>query len=534
MGKAVSQQDERVDLVVIGSGVAGALAARELAAAGYSVVILEAGGRWHRSDAAERYRGAVERNLQSPFEAWPWLAMQSDPAAAGGHAQYHPLFLQGVGGTTWHWTGMTPRFLPEDFEMQRRYGVGENWPISYDDLEPFYVQAEQALGVSGDSRNDHGSPRSAPYPMPEIPMTYGDKLLASKLASAHVEVAPLPAARNSHAFDGRPACRGNNTCTPLCPIGAAYSAEVDVAKAVRFGARLVTQAVAYRFDIDHEQRLAAVHYKHPDGSSQRLTAARFIVACNSIETARLLLMATGERSPQGLANASGQVGRNLMDHALFVREFTMPEPLYIGRGPQSVSTLLTGRSGKFRRHYGAAKFFLGNDLNIQQMAAGLLKHDERWKHVMDDLRHAATHQGKIGAEIETLPESGNRLTLDLQRLDPLGLPLAELHYQLGAYAGKGVEKWQTFADDLIDKVGGKVSAASFGLSSHHPAGTARMGSKATTSVVNENCRSHQHDNLYIVGGSVFPTLGTANPTLTIAALSLRLAAHIKQKDRRPV
>ncbi len=520
-------RDILFDVAVIGAGVAGALTARVLAEAGRRVVIVEAGDRVDRSRAAERYRAAIERNLQAPYPRWPWVPELPQDG------DYRPLYMHAVGGTSWHWTAMTPRFLPEDFRMHSLYGVGRDWPIDYDELEPWYVAAEKALGVAGDSDDDHGSPRSAPYPMPAIPMTYGDRVLARRLEAQSVDgqkvrVAPLPAARNSRAYDGRPACRGNNTCTPICPIGASYTADGDVERAVAAGALLLTRAVACGFDLDRERRLTAAHVRHADGRAETLRARRFVLACNSIETPRLLLMATSEACPQGLANTSGQVGRNLMDHLLFLREFSFREPLYIGRGPQAVSTLLIGRSGSFRRRHAAAKFFLGNDLNIQRLANEALADREHWHDVLQRLRHAAVHRGSLGAEIEQLPEASNRVVLDGHRRDALGLPRVRLEYRPGDYARRGAEHWQAVAEKLIERAGGRLTGGSFSLSSHHPAGTARMGRDPRDSVVDADCRSHDHPNLYIVGGSVFPTMGTANPTLTIAALSLRLADHLKR------
>lgn len=521
------------DVVVVGSGVAGALLAGKLASAGFAVSILEAGDAWQRDEALARYQASWKRTLNAPFKHATWAPTSADAAYFGGqgNTRYQPAFLKGVGGTSWQWTGITPRFLPADFELNSRYGVGADWPISYDDLEPYYVQAEHALGVSGDSTDHHGSPRSKPYPMPAIPMTYADQVIAEKLMATGVRIASLPAARNSRAYDGRPACRGNNSCTPLCPIGASYSADVDVKKATAVGARLIKRAVVYRFDIDRNKRIVRAFYKHPDGSSHSITARRFVLACNSIETARLLLMSANRDCPDGVANSSGQVGRNLMDHAIFVSKFRMPEPLYLGRGPQSVSTILAGRDGAFRSEYAAAKFFLGNDLNIHQEAAGMLRDESSWIEPLKNLKNIAIHQGQIGAEVEQLPDKKNRLQLDQKRLDPLGLPLPYINYQLSDYTKKGIEVWKNYTENLIDQLGATEVDTSLSLSSHHPGGTTRMGRDVKASVVNEQCRSHDHDNLYIIGGSLFPAMGTANPTLTIAALSLRLADHIMKSEK---
>lgn len=519
------------DFVVVGSGVAGALLARELAQAGLRVCILEAGGKIERGEAVHRYREAMVRDLAAPYPRWPWAPIPDAGNAAAyfgnkSEPEYRPSYLKQVGGTTWHWTGMTPRFLPADFELHSRYGVGIDWPIRYADLEPYYVKAEHALGVSGDSADDHGSPRSSAYPLPPIPMPYSDRVVAERLAKHGVPVKPFPAARNSRPYNDRPQCCGNNTCTPICPIGAQYSANTDVDNAIRLGAKLIEQAVVYRFELNDDKHIVAAHYKKPDGSSHRITARYFVLACNSIETPRLLLMSAGEQAPEGIANSSGQVGRNLMDHLIFFNTFRIDTPIYSGRGPQSVCGVMTGRDGSFRHRHSAVKLFLSNDLNVQDKALRAIEDQQHWGNVVEVMKAAAIHQGCIGGELEPLPSEHNRVALDWTHLDPLGLPLPYVEYKLDNYVNEGMKVWLKFAKDLIGKMGAEQTSSFVSRSSHHPSGTARMGHDPKKSVVDQNCRSHDHPNLYVVGGSVFPTMGTANPTLTIAALSLRLAEHL--------
>jgi len=519
------------DVVIIGSGVAGALVARQLAQAGRRVCILEAGERTDRAQAVARMRSSWQRDLQAPYAPVPWAAVpdERNPAAYFGNQStpsYAPSFLKTVGGTTWHWTGMTPRLLPADFELRSRYGVGVDWPLTYADLEPWYLKAEHALGVAGDSSDDHGSPRSGPYPMPPIPLPYSDQVLARHLAPQGLRVAAFPAARNSRPFDGRPACCGNNTCTPLCPIGASYSADTDIAKAEQSGARLIVRATVCQLEVDVNGQISAAHYLLPDGSRHRLTARRFVVACNGIETPRLLLMSASARAPRGVANTSDQVGRNFMDHPMFMLSFEMPEPLYLGRGPLSVSGILAGRDGAFRQQHAAAKLYIGNDLSLQQQATHLVENLKHWGNTLSRLRQSAIHQGQIGAEIELLPHAHNRITLDQQRHDPLGLPLPQVTIQLSAYEVEGLRYWQDFMEQRLTRSGARITQRSTGSSAHHPSGAVRMGHDAATAVANADCRSHDHANLYFAGSALFPTVGTANPTLTIAALSLRLADHL--------
>jgi len=527
----IFDRDCDYDFVVVGSGVAGALVSRELAHAGYRVCILESGGRIDRKQAVQRYRESAIRDITTPYPVWPWAPIPDARHVEiyfgkGSTPDYQPSYLKQVGGTTWHWTGMTPRFLPADFELYSRYGVGCDWPFDYAALEPYYLKAEHALGVSGDSDDDHGSPRSGAYPMPPIPMSYSDGVVAMRLEKFGVPVKPFPAARNSQPYNGRQQCLGNNTCTPICPTGAQYSADTDIDNAIRFGARLIDRATVYRLECDAELNIVAAHYKKPDGSSVRITAQRFVLACNSIETARLLMMSASEQLPDGIANSSGQMGRNLMDHLIFFNTFQMDVPLYGGRGPQSVSGLMTGRDGEFRRHHSAAKLFLSNDINLQEKAVQVIEDEQHWGDVFETLKSNVVHHGCIGGELEPLPSEHNRVMLDWTRLDPLGLPLPFMQYQLHDYTKDGLAYWQGFVSGLIAKINAKQTSSTVMRSSHHHCGTTRMGHDAKKSVVDANCRSHDHANLYLIGNSVFPAMGTANPTLTNAALSLRLAEHL--------
>lgn len=519
------------DCVIVGSGVSGALVARELARAGFKVCMLETGAKVDRAQAVQRHRQAVVRDLASPYPRWPWAPIPDagDAAAYFGKdstADYRPAFLKLVGGTTWHWTGMTPRFLPADFALRSRYGVGQDWPIDYAALEPYYLKAEQALGVAGDSDDDHGSPRSGPYPMPSIPMSYSDGVVAQRLEKLGVPVKSLPAARNSQPYHKREQCRGNNTCSPICPNGAQYSADADVAHAVRLGARLVERATVYRLECGDDQRIVAAHYKLPDGSDHKVSAARFVLAANTIESPRLLLMSACERAPAGVANSSGQVGRNLMDHVLFFNTFQMDVPLYGGRGPQSVAGVMQGRDGAFRSNYSAAKLFISNDINVHDKALKIIEDKQAWNDVRNSLRNDVIHHGCIGGELEALPLADNRVMLDRDRLDPLGLPMPRLEYQLDEYVRGGLSYWTGYVKELIEKIGARQTSSTIQHSSHHQCGTLRMGRDPQTSVVDSDCRSHDHPNLYVMGSSVFPAIGTANPTLTVAALALRLAEHL--------
>ena len=216
---AVKAGSDDADVVIVGSGVAGALVGSRLARAGVRVTILEAGDRIDRGQAVARFRNSWRQDLGSPYVS-PAHAPVPDGATPDGYLDqlgpvpYRAFYVRAVGGSTWHWTGITPRFLPQDFELRSRYGVGRDWPFSYAALEPYYARAEIELGVAGDSDDDHGSPRSARYPMLALPMPYGDQVCRRRAIAQPMPVGPPAAAREAVARSAPSALPTAPTCTP--------------------------------------------------------------------------------------------------------------------------------------------------------------------------------------------------------------------------------------------------------------------------------------------------------------------------------
>ncbi len=226
------------DVVVIGAGVAGCLAALKIVRKGASVLILESGPRFQRDELVENFRNAAcKGDFMEPYPAKPWAPqpkfqpVDNNYLIQKGPDPYRAMYVRGVGGTTWHWAGQAFRLLPNDFRIKSLYGVGRDWPISYDDLESFYYEAEVEMGVSGDT--DLDSPRTKPYPLPPIPLPYGLQRIKERLTGSPYVVSIGPQARNSIPYDGRPACCGNNNCMPVCPIDAQYNGAISAAKAGR-------------------------------------------------------------------------------------------------------------------------------------------------------------------------------------------------------------------------------------------------------------------------------------------------------------
>jgi choline dehydrogenase-like flavoprotein len=516
------------DIVFVGSGVAAATAGARLAAAGARVVFLEAGPRTNRDHAVNRLRGG-----QYPYEspAWAPQPTSGDPDhyyVQTGEAKFSSDYERRVGGTTWHWLGTCPRLLPSDFEMQSRFGIGHDWPLSYDDLEPWYVQAEQELGVSGDSDIDAGSPRSAPFPMPPIPISSGDHVIAEAAAKHGIEVIPNPQARNSVAgYQDRPQCCGNATCIPICPIQAKYDAMVHIDLAEQHGATVIENAVVFQIDVGDDGMVTGVHYRTPEGDDVLVTGTHYIVAANAIETAKLLLMSKNDAAPNGVANSSDQVGRNLCDHP-WARASGIANFPYAGsRGPLSVAGGDNIRAAETRGDYATYRFELGHFVgNPAEVAEDQIRKGLVGKALWDSIRQNAAHQVLVAALLEQLPDPENRIVPDWDNLDEIGLPRPKITWSIGDYTLEGWEQAKPVFEKILAEVGVTDVQFSEPGGAGHVLGTHRMGDDPATSVADSYGRTHDHPNLFLAGGGLFPTVGTANPTLTIVALSLRMAEHI--------
>ena len=526
------------DAVVVGSGIAGALLAARLAKAGVRVAIVEAGPRIDRQQALETFVAAPLRTPESPY---PRSAAADFPISEdadhwyrqAGPDPFKSTYLKAVGGTSWHWLGTCLRFLPSDFQLRSRYGRGVDWPIGYADLEPFYQQAEQELGVAGNSDDDLGSPRSGRLAMPAIPATYLDQVFQRRLADTPYTVSATPQARNAVAFDGRPACCGSASCIPICPIGAKYDASVHVAKAERLGAALHENATATRIETDANNRISGIRLHRRDRSSAVARGRVYVLAAHAVETPRLLLHSRSERNPRGVANASDQVGRNLMDHPIQLSWALAGEPVWPYRGPISTSGIENLRDGAERQGRGSFRTQISNDgwnwpTGGAFTAAGdLARQGLRGSALREAVRHQTARHVQLASLVEQLPRPENRIALHEEEKDAYGVPLPKVYYDIGDYARRGLDAARNAHAEVFAKLASTaVRHMDEFQGAGHIIGTCRMGEDPKTSVVDPQLRSHQHDNLYLVGSGAFPTSGTANPTLTIAALSLRLADEL--------
>ncbi|HET7715682.1 MAG TPA: GMC family oxidoreductase [Bauldia sp.] len=531
--------DIDADVIIVGSGISGALMASRLAAGGVKVAILEAGAKVDRHRAVENFWNALDKVPECPYPPVPQAMHPTSDNLDFWYQQVGPdkfasTYVKVVGGTTWHWLGTCLRLLPNDFRLRSLYGQGVDWPISYNDIEPFYGEAENEIGVSGDSAVDLGAPRTTPYPMAEIPQTYLDKVFLKALSGTAYEVRSTPQGRNSADRDNRPACCGNASCIPVCPIQAKYDATVHVDKAVAAGATLHEQTNAVFVEVGPDRRVAAVRFKRWDGSEGRATGKVFVIAAHAIETPRLLLNSRSEATPNGAANSSDQVGRNLMDHPTQLSWAFANDPVWPYRGPLSTSGIENLRDGDFRKQRGAFRIEIGNDGWSWPTGApistaqDLANQGQRGSALNNALAYQSARHVRLASLVEQPPDPANRVTLDDGLYDIYGVGLPRIAYRLDDYTKAGFAASVAAHDEIFAKLGAtQVTHSPDAQGAGHIIGTARMGEDPRSSVVDRDLRSHDHPNLFVLGSSVFPTSATANPTLTIAALAIRAVASVK-------
>jgi len=561
----VAQDD--YDVVIIGGGVAGALCASRLSQGRNppKVLLLEEGDNdldeLQRQAFVDVYMAAASKGSTSPYSklpsATPLLSPESgsDPAVLNRYYEevgpdlYKSNYLRILGGSTWTWRGNTPRFIPSDFRLKQLYGQGEDWPIGYDDLEPYYCEAEKQLGIAGSDEEAEiwdelfGAYRSAPFPMPNIVPSYGDRLVMKAINGFEIDgkkihVMTIPQARNSQPYDGRKECEGYATCIPICPNASKYDASVHLRKALDQGVELRRRAVVTRLELEPGgSEIRTVRFKdwsELDKGEQQVSGRLIVLAANAIESAKLWLMS-------GLGNGSGQVGRNLMDHLAEEVTGLFPERIYPFRGPQSNCCIEVFRDGSFRRNLGAFRMTIGMDGwgRKEHPFASLERllwspNDQRLlrfgRELQQKVEERVTRMLRISYSTEQLPSRDNRVTLSDQK-DALDIPRPRLAYTVDDYSKKALVYGQSVARRLFEHIPGTEEIdpiePSFNYNgAGHVMGTLRMGQDRNTSVVDSDGRSHEHPNLYVLGSSVFVTGSTANPTVTVAALSLRSAEAI--------
>jgi choline dehydrogenase-like flavoprotein len=535
----------RADVCVVGAGPAGALVASRLASDGYDVVVLEAGPRFDFETRTER----MERAIRPGDDRDVWaMGGQRDAYSSDGD-RYYPLNVtrvKGVGGSTLHWQGMVMRLHPTDFDAGHD-NDDPAWPITYDDLRPYYADAERALGVAGDADNPFAPPRESPYPMPGFPPSYSDSLFAEACEPLGIDMHSVPNARNSEAYDERSQCVGYGTCQPVCPSGAKYDASVHIRDAETQGARVLDRVPVQRLETDDDGRVTAAVYATPDGTEHRQRAREFVLAAGGVEIPRLLLLSAAEDHPDGLANSSGLVGHYFMEHLFAGADGTLDQETrqnhvgfitsechqFYDDPQQSVERVDTGETVVQATDESLSPIKLEFLNYAGPSPVEMALHGESWgDELLDDLRAAYGTHVAMGGLVGQPPRKENRITLDTSRTDDHGNPVPNVVWSLGDRVEASLERANEFQRAILSElgadIGGTIGPESTGPAYHHM-GTTRMGTDPEESVVSPTLRTHDVENLSIASSSVFVTAGSLNPTLTIAALALKCADHVDER-----
>lgn len=515
------------DVVVIGAGAAGSVFAHELTAAGLKVLLLEAGSRYdnHREQFAENELAMWER-------VWD----NSSYAVSGDGFTGAPNLGRGVGGGTLAWTAVALRFFERDFRMRTLSGqpagtTVEDWPLRLEDIEPYYEKAERQMGVSG-AIMPWDSPSRQPLPNPAFGYYRSGVLLEQGMKRLGIRSAPGPVAINSRPYRDRDQCVHCGFCRSGCRIDAKYQSDKVLLESALKTGRLEIRTGAVATKIETPKRRAAANtvvYHDSASATQRRVRAKVVIAANNpMEIPRLFLNSADERQPHGLGNHHDQVGRNFFCHPALVGLGVTPECVNssVGYNIGNILTLDYCASRDTQRHVGGFSL-----QSLNGAGAGVQAVDPYRKLWGSQLKEAMQNYNNslfVVAFCEGMPSYDNRITVDAGRMDVYGAPAAKIHYKLHANDHAVFANASAVSRDVLRAAGADKVFLTDTPFEAHPAGTMRMGLDERTSVTDSYGRVHGMKNVYVGGAALFVTGSSVNPTLTLHALALRTAKHLKE------
>ena len=510
---------EAADAVIVGAGAAGTLLAAKLAQGGKRVVVLEAGPPWQLRDL---YSSEIwARRLK--WAAAPVPSTGSDPISVGYNVG------GGFGGSALHHYAAWWRLHPEDFKERSLFGVSQDWPITYDDLRPYYDQVQAEVGISGDAEAETTRPPGDPYPMPPLAAFGQNRVLARGADALGIGHFPLPVAINSVPYKGRNACLLDGWCDAGCPIGAlANPLVINMGAALQAGAEFRPHARVAKVLTDPKRGglASGVTYKDRSGADHYQPAGVVILASFAVETPRILLSSATGNAPAGLANSSGAVGQYLTSHISPATFGLFEEDTEPYRGVVAGSFASQDSYDKQNGDYFGSYTLIGASSFKPNDIMGLANtRPDLFGAALDAfLRQAANHIAITAAIGEAQPQAQNQVTLSSQT-DAFGLSLAQVTHAFSendrrlaaAAASEGL---------AILKAAGATQTWQGQPATVHMVGGAIMGSDPAASVTNGYGQTHDVANLFVAGTPLFPTVGGVNPTFTVYALASRTAEYL--------
>jgi choline dehydrogenase-like flavoprotein len=530
---SVKKSPKVADVLIIGAGASGSIAAKHLAENGFDVVCLEQGGK---VDNSEFWGDKPEWELMSQKRWHPnpnVRDLENDYPVDTSESDVNPLMYNAVGGSTILFAAHWQRFMPSDFRVKTLDGVADDWPITYEDLLPFYEEVDIEMGVSG-LGGDPAYPPGKDFPLPPLPIGKIGMKAAEGMNKLGWHWWPGPNAIPSKPYDGRNQCVRRGACLTGCPDRAKASMDhTHWPKALAAGATLITGARVREITVNDEGLASGAIYIDRNGREREQKANVVIMCANGIGTPRLLLLSNTGRDSGGLANSTGLVGKNLMMHPYAAVSGKFDEPLesWLGPAGQTIHSMQWYETDASRGFVRGAKWNVmpsGGPLGMRAAYGGKALEDSWGENLHRNTKKVFGRSFEWGIIAEDLPDETNTVTIDPSLTDSDGIPAPKLTY-------KNSENTERLIDFHLEKAQEAMAAAGAIETSAtrlmrdcgwHLMGTARMGNDPKTSVVNQYGQSHDVPNLYIYDGSVFVTSSGFNPTGTITAIALRSVKNL--------
>jgi choline dehydrogenase-like flavoprotein len=523
---------DRVDVLVIGAGAGGSVAARHLAEAGYSVVCLEQGD-WPKPDEFPGDKLEWELVADAQWSPNPNTRRQpSDYPIEVTNSPITPVMYNAVGGSTVHFCAQWVRMRPQDFKLRTVDGVADDWPISYDEMKPFYERIDQEMMISG-MTGDPVYPAGPPPLLPPLPIGPLGRKAAIGMNKLGWHWWPAAHAIRSQEVGNLAACERTGACMWGCPKGAKGSTDTTMwPSALQHGAKCITGARVREITVNGSGLATGAVYIDRQGREQFQAADVVVMGCNGVGTARLLLLSQSPRFPDGLANSSGLVGKRLMLHPYMSVLGVYEDDLETWLGPWGTQLL----SLQFADHDESRGFPRGAQWDVMPLGGpvfSLMRYDDRpfesrWGSSIHELMERTLgHAFDWGIGIEDLPHERNMVTIDPELTDGDGIPAPKIHFEIDPEMRANL-RFQLDRAHEAHRAAGAIDTieADWSTWGWHLLGTTRMGDDPATAVVDRWGAAHDVPNLYVVDGAAFVTSGPMAPTATICANALRCTDHL--------